>query len=80
MKPAESYDSFPEIKERLDQIVAQVSNDDLPLDQALSLYEEAVKLGARVSVLIESAQGEEQEEASVEEQGEQPAPSQECQE
>ena len=53
MKPANSYETFSEIKERLDWIVNQVSNDDLPLDQALSYYEEAVKLGTRVSTLIE---------------------------
>ena len=61
MKPANSYETFSEIKERLDWIVNQVSNDDLPLDQALSYYEEAVKLGTRVSTLIEDAQGEEEE-------------------
>jgi exodeoxyribonuclease VII small subunit len=61
MKSANSYETFSEIKERLDWIVNQVSNDDLPLDQALSYYEEAVKLGTRVSTLIEDAQGEDEE-------------------
>ena len=60
MKPAESYETFPEIKERLDWIVNQVSRDDIPLEEALSLYEEAVKLGARVSTLNEDAQGEDE--------------------
>ncbi len=59
MKPAESYDNFSAIKERLDLIVDQVSADDMPLEQALSLYEEAVKLGVRVSALIEDNQGDE---------------------
>lgn len=66
MKPAESYETFPEIKERLDWIVDQVSRDDIPLEEALSLYEEAVKLGARVSTLIEDAQGEDGETAAPE--------------
>lgn len=66
MKPAESYETFPEIKERLDWIVNQVSRDDIPLEEALSLYEEAVKLGARVSTLIEDAQGEDEETAASE--------------
>ena len=66
MKPAESYETFPEIKERLDWIVDQVSRDDIPLEEALSLYEEAVKLGARVSALIEDAQGEDEETAAPE--------------
>ena len=58
MKPAESYETFPEIKEQLDWIVDQVSRDDIPL--------EAVKLGARVSTLIEDAQGEDEETAAPE--------------
>lgn len=37
--------NFEDIKQRLDQIVDRVSEDDIDLDEALSLYEEAVKLG-----------------------------------
>lgn len=37
--------SFEDIKQRLDQIVERVSEDDIDLDEALTLYEEAVKLG-----------------------------------
>lgn len=51
--PNTSMDSYREVKERLDQIVDAVSADDLPLDDALALYEEAVKLGLRASDLIE---------------------------
>lgn len=51
--PSTSMDSYREVKERLDQIVDAVSADDLPLDDALALYEEAVKLGLRASDLIE---------------------------
>ena len=61
MRNPETYESFSEIKTRLDEIVQAVSDDTMPLDEALSLYEEAVKLGTRVSTLIESAQGEETE-------------------
>ena len=49
----ESYESFEDVKGRLDQIVEAVSDDDLPLDEALSLYEEAVGLGLRASDLLE---------------------------
>lgn len=49
----ESYGSFEELKSRLDQIVEAVNDKDLPLDQALSLYEEAVGLGLRASDLLE---------------------------
>ena len=49
----ESYGSFEELKSRLDEIVEAVNDKDLPLDQALSLYEEAVGLGLRASDLLE---------------------------
>lgn len=49
----ESYGSFEELKSRLDQIVEAVNDKDLPLDQVLSLYEEAVGLGLRASDLLE---------------------------
>ena len=49
----ESYESFESVKGRLAEIVDAVSNDDLLLDQALSLYEEAVGLGLRASDLLE---------------------------
>ncbi len=44
---------FQEIKNRLDEIVNQVSEEDLALDEALSLYEEAIDLGMQVSSLLE---------------------------
>ena len=44
---------YAQLKERLDQIVDAVSADDLPLEEALALYEEAVKLGSAASALIE---------------------------
>lgn len=53
MKKPESYENFTDIKERLDEIVQAVSDDGMPLDDALALYEEAVKLGMRVSSLME---------------------------
>ena len=43
----ESYDSFEAVKSRLDEIVDAVSSDELELDAALALYEEAVGLGLR---------------------------------
>lgn len=42
-------ESFEEVKRRLDEIVDAVADDDLPLDDALKLYEEAVQLGLRAS-------------------------------
>ena len=51
----ESYESFESVKGRLDEIVDAVSDDNLPLDQALSLYEEAVGLGLRASDCLKRA-------------------------
>lgn len=45
--------NYSQLKDRLDQIVEAVSDDDLSLDQALALYEEAVKLSSAASALIE---------------------------
>ena len=46
-------ESFEEVTRRLDEIVDAVADDDLPLDDALKLYEEAVQLGLRASSLLE---------------------------
>lgn len=45
--------SFEEVKARLDEIVEAVSDEELPLDDALKLYEEAVQLGLAASSLLE---------------------------
>ncbi len=50
----DQYDSFEAVKARLDEIVAAVSDDSMPLDDALVLYEEAVSLGLRASDLLEA--------------------------
>ena len=50
----QEYRTFEDVKERLDQIVDAVSDDDLALDDALALYEEAVSLGLRASELLEA--------------------------
>lgn len=48
-----SYETFEDVKARLDEIVDAVGDDTLPLDDALALYEEAVGLGLRASDLLE---------------------------
>ena len=40
---------FEAIKMRLEEIVEAVSDESIPLDDALDLYEEAVELGMRVA-------------------------------
>ncbi|WP_251178470.1 exodeoxyribonuclease VII small subunit [Adlercreutzia agrestimuris] len=49
----ETYDNFETLKARLDEIVEAVADDELPLDDALTLYEEAVSLGLRATDLLE---------------------------
>lgn len=49
----EDYASFEDMKDRLDEIVSLVSDDSLPLDEALNLYEEAVGIGLRASRIME---------------------------
>lgn len=46
-------ESFEEVKGRLDEIVEAVSDENIPLDDALKLYEEAVELGLVASSLLE---------------------------
>ena len=51
---SESSQTFETVKERIDEIVDEVSHDDLSLDDALALYEEAIKLGLSACELSES--------------------------
>ncbi len=46
--------TFTEIRDRLEDIAAQVKDDDVSLDAALDLYDEAVKLGMQATELLES--------------------------
>ena len=46
-------EGFDAVKARLEEIANAVSNDDMPLDEALDLFEEAVALGMQVSDLLE---------------------------
>ncbi|MBO4352252.1 MAG: exodeoxyribonuclease VII small subunit [Eggerthellaceae bacterium] len=48
-----SLDDFEAIKLRLEEIVTAVSDENIPLDDALDLYEEAVELGMRISDVLE---------------------------
>lgn len=46
-------ESFERVKGRLDEIVEAVSDENISLDDALKLYEEAVQLGLAASNLLE---------------------------
>lgn len=45
--------SFEEVRSRLDEIVDEVNAEGISLDEALALYEEAVKLGLSACDLSE---------------------------
>lgn len=47
-------EAFTQIRDRLDEIATQVRSDDMPLDAALDLYDEAVKLGMKATELLET--------------------------
>lgn len=44
---------FETVRKRLEEIAREVDDDDMSLDDALDLYEEAVKLGLKASSLLE---------------------------
>lgn len=47
-------EAFTQIRDRLDEIATQVRGDDMSLDAALDLYDEAVKLGMKATELLET--------------------------
>ena len=66
----EGYETYDQVKNRLDEIVEAVGAEGLSLDDALALYEEAVSLGLRASDLLEEGEAE----AAGEGEGEADAP------
>lgn len=53
MSAAEGFGSFEQLRNRLDEIVDEVNTEGISLDEALALYEEAVKLGLSACDLSE---------------------------
>ena len=49
----EAYSSYDDVSARLNQIIDEVNAEGVTLDEALALYEEAVKLGLRACDLSE---------------------------
>lgn len=49
---------YEEVNDRLKEIVEAVSDETLPLDDALDLFEEAVKLGMEASTMMEQDMAE----------------------
>ena len=53
--PNEKKTDFKKEMERLDEIVDKISNKTLPLDEALKLYEEGVKIVKDLEKQLEEA-------------------------
>lgn len=60
--------SYEDVNERLKEIVEAVSDETLPLDDALDLFEEAVKLGMEASTMMEDDMAARDAEMEAEEQ------------
>ena len=50
----QSLESFGQIRDRLSEIADLVKREDLSLDAALDLYDEAVSLGMKATRLLET--------------------------
>lgn len=46
--------TFDDIKERLDEIIAQVRSKDTSLERSLDLFDEAIELGSRAVDMVDS--------------------------
>lgn len=55
------YETFGEVRARLDEIVSEVRKKDLSLEKSLDLYEEAIKLGNRCAELVDKPDFTEEE-------------------
>lgn len=53
MAASEKITDMAQLQARLQEIVDAVGDESIPLDDALSLYEEAVSLGMRASEMVE---------------------------
>lgn len=56
---------FETARKRLDEIMEQVRSKDLSLEKSLDLYEEAIKLGARCSSLVDNTALSEEERVTM---------------
>lgn len=50
-----AYTSSSQIKERLDEIVAQVRRKDIPLESSLDLFDEAIALGSKAVDFVDTS-------------------------
>ena len=65
MDTASTQQDFGAVKQRLEYIADAVGNEDMPLEEALDLFEEAVALGMKVGDLLEVGLDDAEEAASA---------------
>ena len=65
---ASNSQSFSDIRDRLEDIATQVRGDELSLDSALDLYDEAVRLIMKATELLEHVDLDEENGESEESQ------------
>ena len=59
------YQTFGDITERLDDIVAQVRDKDVSLERSLDLFDEAIALGSKAVSLVDATDFSPEEEARL---------------
>ena len=60
-----AYQTFGDITERLDDIVAQVRDKDVSLERSLDLFDEAIALGSKAVSLVDATDFSPAEEARL---------------
>ena len=63
-----NYQTFPQITERLDDIVSQVRDKDVSLERSLDLFDEAIALGSKAVDMVDATDFSPEEAAQLEEQ------------
>ncbi len=62
------YQTFPQITERLDDIMAQVRDKEISLERSLDLFDEAIALGSKAVEMVDATDFSPEEAAKLEEE------------
>lgn len=62
------YQTFPQITERLDDIVAQVRDKEISLERSLDLFDEAIALGSKAVDMVDATDFSPEEAAQLEDE------------
>ena len=67
------YQTFSQISDRLDDIVAAVRDKDISLERSLDLFDEAIALGSKAVDMVDATDFSPEEEVRLREAAEAPA-------